>query len=66
MTDFVQTQNKLSYKKKKRINNSRQKIILGKNSSRKTIISSLNSSEKTLTVLLSRVIKWNLKVKKLK
>ena len=46
MTDFLQTPNKLSSKKKRQINKSKQKASIGETSSRKAIISSLDSSDK--------------------
>ena len=46
MTDFLQTPNKLSSKKKRQINKSKQKASIRETSSRKATISSLESSDK--------------------
>ena len=46
MTNFLQTPNKLSSKKKRQINKSKQKTSITKTSLRKAIISSLDSSNK--------------------
>ncbi len=46
MTDFLQTPNKLSGKKRRQINQSKRKASLGETSSRKAIISSLDSPDK--------------------
>ena len=46
MTDFLQTPNKLSSKKKRQINKSKQKTSIGETSSKKATISSLDSSNK--------------------
>ncbi len=46
MTDFLQTPNKLSGKKRRQINKSKRKASLGETSSRKAIISSLDSPDK--------------------
>ena len=46
MTDFLQTPNKLSSKKRRQINKSMRKISIGETSSRKATISSLDSSDK--------------------
>ena len=46
MTDFLQTSNKLSSKKRRQINKSKWKASIGETSSRKAIISSLESSDK--------------------
>ncbi len=46
MTDFLQTPNKLSVKKRRQINKSKRKASLGETSSRKPIISSLDSPDK--------------------
>ena len=46
MTDFLQTPNKLSSKKRRQINKSMRKTSIGETSSRKATISSLGSSDK--------------------
>ena len=46
MTDFLQTPNKLSSKKRRQINKSMRKTSIGETSSRKATISSLSSSDK--------------------
>ena len=46
MTDFLQTSNKLSSKKKRQINKGRWKMSIRDTSSRKVTISSLDSSDK--------------------
>ena len=46
ITDFLQTPNKLSSKKKRQINKSKRKASIGETSSRKATISSLDSSDK--------------------
>ena len=46
MTDFLQTPNKLSSKKRRQINKSKRKASIEKSSSRKAIINSLESSDK--------------------
>ncbi len=56
MTDFLQMPDKLSSKKKRQINKSKQKASIGKTSARKATISSLNSSnEKQLPVPLATI-----------
>ena len=64
MTDFLQTPNKLSSKKRRQINQSKQKASLGETSSRKAIISSLDSLEKKeLPVPILATVKSNRKAK---
>ena len=46
MTDFLQTPNKLSSKKRRQINKSKRKTSIGETSSKKATISSLDSSDK--------------------
>lgn len=46
ITDFLQTPNKLSSKKKRQINKNKQKASISKTSSRKTTINSLNNLDK--------------------
>ena len=46
MTDFLQILDKLSCKKKRQINKSKQKASIGETSSKKAIINSLDNSEK--------------------
>ncbi len=46
MTDFLQTPDKLSSKKKRQINKSKRKASIGETSSRKATINSLDSSDK--------------------
>ena len=46
MTDFLQTPNKLSSKKRRQIDKSKRKASIGETSSRKATISSLESSDK--------------------
>ena len=54
MTDFLQTPNKLSSKKRRQINKSKRKASIEKSSSRKAIINSLeNSDKKELPVPIS-------------
>lgn len=45
MTDFLLILNKLSSKKRKQVNKSKQKVSIRKTSLRKTTISSLDNSE---------------------
>ena len=64
ITDFLQTPNKLSSKKRRQINQSKRKASLGETSSRKAIISSLNSLEKKeLSVPILATLKSNRKAK---
>ena len=46
ITNFLQTSNKLSSKKRRQINKNKQKTSIGKTSSRKATISYLNNSDK--------------------
>ena len=46
MTDFLQTPNKLSNKKRREINQSKQKTSIGETSLRKAIMSNLDSLDK--------------------
>ena len=46
MTDFLQTPNKLSSKKRRQINKSKRKASIEESSSRKATINSLESSDK--------------------
>ena len=64
MTDFLQTPNKLSSKKKRQINKSKRKASLGETSSRTAIISSLDSPDiKKLPVFIPATIKSEPKAK---
>lgn len=58
MIDFLQMQNKLSGKKRKEINKSKQTTSLGETGSRKAITSILNSfDEKKLPTSISAILK---------
>ena len=46
MTDFLQTPNKLSYKKRRQINKSKRKVNIGKTNSKKATFRNLESSDK--------------------
>ena len=64
MTDFLQTPNKLSGKKRRQINKNKQKASLGETSSRKAIINSLDSlDKKELPVSIPATIKLEPKAK---
>ena len=56
MTDFLQTPDKLSSKKRKQINKSKQKASIGETSLKKATINSLdNSNKKELSVFLAAI-----------
>lgn len=64
MTNFLQTINNLSSKKKRQINISKRKISIEETSLRKAIISSLDNFEKKeLSVSILAIKKLNLKIK---
>ena len=64
ITDFLQTPNKLSSKKRRQINQSKRKASLGENSSRKAIISNLDSlKKKESPVSILATVKSNRKAK---
>ena len=64
MTNFLQTPNKLSSKKRRQINKSKRKASLGETSSRKAIISSLDSPDKKESLVsISAIIKSEPKAK---
>ena len=64
LTDFLQTSNKLSSKKRRQINKSKRKINIRETSSKKTTISSLDRSDKKeLPILISATKKCDPRLK---
>ena len=64
MTNFLQTLNKLSSKKKRQINKNKQRASIKKTSLRKTNISSLDNSDKkelSVPIVATKITKSNTK-----